>query len=37
MLADKDAKLADKDALLANNAAEITKLKKLLAEAGIKE
>ncbi|MDE6999708.1 MAG: hypothetical protein K2P73_05345, partial [Lachnospiraceae bacterium] len=36
-LADKDAKLADKDAMLANNAAEIAKLKKLLAEAGIKE
>ncbi len=36
-LADKDAKLADKDAMLANNATEIAKLKKLLAEAGIKE
>ncbi len=36
-LADKDAKLADKDAKLADKDAEIAKLKKLLAEAGIKE
>ena len=36
-LTEQNAKLADKDALLANNAAEIAKLKKLLAEAGIKE
>ncbi|MDE6221467.1 MAG: hypothetical protein K2G51_13760 [Lachnospiraceae bacterium] len=42
-LADKDARLADKDAKLADNAtkladqdAEIKKLKKMLAEAGIK-
>ncbi len=36
-LADKDAKLADKDAKLADKDAEIAKLRKLLAEAGIKE
>ena len=35
-LADKDAKLADKDAKLADKDAEIEKLKKMLAEAGIK-
>ncbi|MDE6619905.1 MAG: hypothetical protein K2K74_05320 [Lachnospiraceae bacterium] len=35
-LADKDAKLADKDAKLADKDAEIEKLKKMLAEAGIR-
>ena len=34
-LADNAAKLADKDAKLANKEAEITKLKKMLKEAGI--
>ena len=34
-IADKDAKLADKDAKLEDNAAEIAKLKKMLADAGI--
>ncbi|MDE7029767.1 MAG: hypothetical protein K2P63_07290 [Lachnospiraceae bacterium] len=36
-LAEQNAQLADKDAKLADNAVEIAKLKKLLAEAGIKE
>jgi len=36
-LADKDAKLADKDAKLADKDAEITKLKRILSEVGIKE
>lgn len=35
-LADKDAKLADKDAKLIDKDIEIAKLKKILAEAGIK-
>ena len=35
-LADKDAKLADKDAKLIDKDVEIAKLKKILAEAGIK-
>ncbi len=35
-LADKDVKLADKDAKLADQDAQIKKLKKMLAEAGIK-